>query len=186
MARSEARMTLNKLFEMPTEPYPKLWTTRTKLPAIPVGTQSWLRGFKVRGDQQMTSDGKCSTARCKGGGGMLSEDVTQQKLGLLLGNEPLTSSPLQVFGWLQPHKEPAASRHPCPEASTRSIPRKQKHTLFRSVLPVIILCLSKPTKSVCWIEKSILNQKSSKDTAEIFKGHGGKRSSSAPFAHKGY
>lgn len=144
-----------------------------------------LKGFKVTDDHQITSYVKWSTGRCKGGGGMVSEEsVTQQQLVLVYGNEPLTSSPLQVFGWLQPHKQPAASCHPCPEASTCSIPRK--HTLFWFVLPVIILCLSKPTKNVSWIEKSILKQKGSKDTAEIFKEYRGKWSSSAPFAHKGY
>lgn len=78
-------------------------------------------------------------------------------------------------------QQPPAS---CPEASTHSFPRK--HTLFWFVLPAIILCLSKPTKSVSRIEKTTLKQKGLKDTAEIFKRYGGKRSSSAPFAHKSY
>lgn len=196
MARSEARMILNKLFEIPTEPYPKHWTTRMKLPAIPVGTQSCLEicvgtAERLQGDRWSADDFRWEVIHWKvqrrGWDDARRCQTAQTRVPPWQWASHLLSSPLQVFGWPQPHKEPAASCHPCPEASPRSIPRKQKHTLlFWFVLPVIILCLSKPTKSVSWIEKSILNQKGSTDTAEIFKGYGGKRSSSSPFAHKGY
>lgn len=142
MSRSEARKTLNKLFKIWTEPYPKHWTTRNELPAIPVGTQSWLgvylrRVERLQGDRWSPDYFRCELIHWKvqrrGWDDVRRCHTAATHCSVVMSLSP----PLQV---LQPHKEPAASCHPCPEASTRSLPRK--HKLFWFVLPVIILCLN--------------------------------------------